>query len=73
MEKVSSTIKIHTQIISFLIIWAALVLITKSYSATDLWPVLKQVPLAISIYVVVGTIFVKWVWRWKIFQLLIPE
>lgn len=68
MEKVNSTIKIHTRIVSFLVIWVAIIFFTKSYSATNLWPIIKQVPLAISIYVVVATIFIKWIWRWKIFQ-----
>lgn len=68
MEKINNSIKIHAQIITFLIIWACVVLVTKSYSAVDLWTAVKQIPQAISIYAVAGIVFVKWIWRWKILQ-----
>lgn len=68
MEKVNGTIKIHAQIITFLIIWVLIILTTKSYSAVDLWPAFKQVPQAIAVYAILGIIFTKWIWRWKIFQ-----
>jgi hypothetical protein len=68
MEKINSTIKVYAQIITFLIIWALVVLITNSYSTNNFLPLFKRVPQAISIYAIVGVIFVKWTWRWKIFQ-----
>jgi hypothetical protein len=68
MEKINNTIKIHAQIFTFLIIWGALLLITKTYSTVDLWTAIKLTPHAISVYVVIGIIFTKWLWRWKLIQ-----
>ncbi len=68
MEKVNNTIKIHAQIIIFLIIWAIVLLISKTYSTIDLWSAIKQIPQAISGYVIVGILFTKWIWRWDLLQ-----
>lgn len=68
MEKVNNTVKIHAQIITFLIIWGVILLISKTYTTIDLWSAIKQVPQAISAYAVIGVIFTKWVWRWKVFR-----
>lgn len=65
MEKINNTIKIHAQIFTFLIIWAIILLATKSYSTIDLWTAVKQIPQAISIYAITGLIFIKWLWRWR--------
>lgn len=68
MEKINNTIKIHAQIVTFLVIWAVVLLITKTYSTIDLWTAIKQIPQAISIYAIIGIIFTKWLWRWQPFQ-----
>jgi hypothetical protein len=68
MEKINNTIKIHAQIITFLIIWGVVLLISKTYTTIDLWSAIKQVPQAISVYAIIGVIFTKWIWRWRIFQ-----
>lgn len=68
MEKINNTIKIHAQIITFLIIWGIVLLISKTYTTIDLWSALKQVPQAISVYAIIGIIFTKWLWRWPLLQ-----
>lgn len=68
MEKLNNTIKIHAQIIIFLIIWAAIIFLSKTYDTNDLWPAVKQIPKAISAYAILGVIFTKWVWRWPLLQ-----
>ena len=68
MEKINNTVKIHTQILTFLIIWAIILLVSKTYNPLDLWSAVKQIPQAISVYALVGIVFTKWIWRWKIFQ-----
>lgn len=68
MEKVNNTIKIHAQIITFLIIWGIVILISKTYSTVDLWMAIKQIPQAISVYAIISIIFTKWIWRWRLFQ-----
>ncbi len=68
MEKVNNAVKIYVQIITFLIIWATVLLISKIYSTIDLWSAIKQIPQAISAYVVIGIIFTKWIWRWNLLQ-----
>ena len=45
-----------------------MLLINKSYSTVDLWVAIKQIPLAISIYAIIGVIFTKWIWRWSPLQ-----
>lgn len=68
MEKINNTIKIHAQIFTFLIIWAGVILVTRTYSALDLWTAVKLIPQAISIYAIIGIIFTKWLWRWRFLQ-----
>lgn len=68
MEKINGTIKIYAQVLCFLIIWAAVVLASTSYSAVDVWAAIKKIPAAISIYALVGIVFVKWAWRWPILR-----
>lgn len=68
MEKINITIRTYAQIITFLVIWVLIIIITDSYSVNDFWPIAKQIPLAISISALVRFIFVKRIWRWKIFQ-----
>jgi len=68
MEKINNTIKIHVQIYTFLIIWVIVLLLNKLYSTVDLWVAIKQIPLAISVYAIIGVIFTKWIWRWQFLQ-----
>jgi hypothetical protein len=67
MEKVNNSIKAYTQIFVFLIIWGIILLSTNALTTFDLWDALKKVPQAISMYVLIGLVFTKWIWRWKIF------
>ncbi len=68
MEKVNNTIRIHAQILTFLAIWAIVLLVNSTYSTIDLWSAVNQIPLAISIYAIIGVIFTKWIWRWPPLQ-----
>jgi len=68
MEKVDNTVKIYAQILCFLVIWALVLLASNTVSAIDLWSAIKQIPVAISIYALVGIVFVKWCWRWRYLQ-----
>lgn len=65
MEKVNNTIKIHAQIVTFLVIWGVILLISKTYTTISLWSAIKQIPQAISVYAIIGIIFTKWLWRWS--------
>ena len=68
MEKINSTVKAYAQVLCFLIVWAAVVLASTSYTAVDLWAAVKKIPAAVSIYALIGIVFVKWAWRWRILQ-----
>lgn len=68
MEKVNTTVKIYTQIITFLVIWAVALFITDFYTSFDLKTALFKIPQAISGYVGARLIFIHWLWRWKIFN-----
>lgn len=64
----NNSIKIHAQIFTFLIIWGLVLFISRIYSTIDLWSAIKLIPQAISLYVAVGIIFTKWLWRSKFLQ-----
>lgn len=68
MEKVNNTIKIYAQVITFLLIWMCILLVTRSYSTIDLWTAIKHLPQAITVYAIICIIFTKWLWRWKPLQ-----
>lgn len=68
MEKVNNTVKIYAQVITFLLVWAIVLFLTKAYSTMDLWTAVKHIPQAITVYAIVAIIFTKWLWRWKLLQ-----
>jgi hypothetical protein len=68
MEKVNQTVQLYAQMITFLVVWVAVIVAAGIFSTVDLWAVVKSVPTAISIYAVIALVFTQWVWRWKIFQ-----
>jgi len=68
MEKINNTIKIYIQVITFLIIWVIVLLLTTGYSSVDVGAAIKKIPQAISIYVLLGILFTKWIWRWELLQ-----
>jgi hypothetical protein len=68
MEKVNNTVKVYVQIITFLVIWVGALFITKTNPTLNIWVAVKLIPQAISIYIVIGIIFKKWVWRWSLLQ-----
>ncbi len=68
MEKVNRTVQLYAQVITFLIIWAAAILVSGIFNPVDLWAAIKLVPSAISIYAVIALAFTQWMWRWRIFQ-----
>lgn len=68
MEKIDNTIKIHARIFIFLIVWGMALLITQPHPINDLWTAVMQIPQVFSIYTIMGTIFTKWLWRWKVLQ-----
>jgi len=68
MEKVNRTVQLYAQMITFLVVWVAVIIVAGVFNTVDLWAVVKSVPTAISIYAVIALVFTQWVWRWKIFQ-----
>ena len=65
MEKVNRTIELYAQILTFLAVWFLALIVV---APIDFLGALKLVPTTITIYAFIGIIFVKWVWRWSIFQ-----
>ena len=65
MEKVNRTIELYAQILTFLVVWFLTLIVV---APIDLLGALKLIPTAITIYAFIGVIFVKWIWRWPIFQ-----
>ncbi len=68
MEKIHSKFKVYAQVITFLVIWFALIWMSNLYPPFDPWRALKQLPLAISGYLLIRFAFIKWIWRWKSLQ-----
>ena len=68
MEKINREVHIHIQIIAFLIVWGAILIVAGLVSPFDLWGAIKEIPEAIALYAVISIIFIKWIWRWPIWQ-----
>ena len=68
MEKVNPTVQLYAQVFCFLLIWGLVLLITGTFSAFDAWSAAKRLPIAISIYALIGIGFVRWCWRWKVLR-----
>ncbi len=68
MEKINSKIKLYFQFGSFAIIWLMLLIFSGVTSLFDLVNIVKKFPQAVTIYIILALIFVKWSWRWRIFQ-----
>ncbi len=68
MEKVNGNIKLYAQIITFLLIWIAILYAAGVFTAFDFWSAAKKIPLAIAVYAIIGIIFTKYLWRLSILQ-----
>lgn len=68
MEKINNTIKTYAQVITFLIIWAIVLLVSNVFNTIDIWTALTKIPIAISIYALIVLWFIKAGWRIKILQ-----
>lgn len=68
MEKINNTVKAYAQFITFLVIWAVIAFVTKTYQTNDLLNILKLIPQAITGYLFVAFLFSRWIWKLKILQ-----
>ncbi|MEN9551965.1 MAG: hypothetical protein RI935_342 [Candidatus Parcubacteria bacterium] len=68
MEKINNTVKVYAQFITFLVIWAVIAFVTKTYQTNDLLNILKLIPQAITGYLFVALLFSRWIWKLKILQ-----
>ena len=68
MEKINNTVKAYAQFITFLVIWAVIAFVTKTYQTNDLLNILRLIPQAITGYLFVAFLFSRWIWKLKILQ-----
>lgn len=67
MKNIRKELSIWVQLVTFVLIWIVILLITK----TDLkinWEAIKKLPDVITVYAVLYFIFSQWLWRLPIFQ-----
>lgn len=68
MEKVNNTVKAYARIITFLVLWGILLLTSGLFKSFDILKALGQIPQAVTIYIFIGLVFRKWIWRWSFLQ-----
>jgi hypothetical protein len=68
MEKVNNTVQLYAQVITFLVIWAIVILVSGTLAPFELWTAVKAIPTAITMYAFAALIFVKHLWRLRVFQ-----
>lgn len=68
MEKVNHTVQLYAQILTFLLVWVLVLFVSGIIVPIDLMTAIKSIPTAIGIYAFIGVVFVRWIWRWRIFQ-----
>jgi hypothetical protein len=67
MKNIRKEIFVWIQLVAFVIIWAAVLLV----SGTTLeigWEAIKKLPNVVTIYVLLALIFTNWAWRLSIFK-----
>ena len=57
-----------TIILPAIIIFSLIVIISQDINNLELWPTLKLIPLTITVNIVLWMVFIKWCWRWRIFN-----
>jgi hypothetical protein len=68
MEKIDSTVRIHIQLIGFAVVWGAFILLSQPLPISNLWDAIRVLPEAVTIYVILGYVFIKFLWRLPLFQ-----
>ncbi len=69
MEKVNTTVKAYAQILTFLVLWIALVVYAAGpETSVTLRFALARLPQAVTAYVAVGLLFTKLLWRSSLIQ-----
>jgi len=63
MEKINKTISVNIQIFTFLSTWAIVLLASGVFAKFSYLSALANIPMAISVYVILRIVFVKWLWR----------
>lgn len=67
MEEFRKNILLHIRLGGFLLIFTAVLFFTET-QFKFYWEAIKQIPNAVTIYVIIELIFVHWAWKWKIFS-----
>jgi len=67
MKNIRKEIYIWIQLVSFVAIWVAILLMSNS-DLTIGWEALKKLPDVVTIYVILALLFTKWAWRLPIFK-----
>jgi len=68
MEKINSAVRIHVQLIGFVIVWSAIVLLSQPFPIANLWEAARLLPEAVTVYAVFAFLFIKLLWRLPILQ-----
>lgn len=67
MKNIRKEIALWAQVLTFLVIWVVILLISRVELKVN-WEALKKIPDAIAAYSILLLIFARWAWRWAIFR-----
>ena len=68
MKGIRKTAFIWLQLIALLVIWAIVLLVFYNKPDPDIWKAIVRLPTAVAVYSVLLFVFVKWLWRLRIFR-----
>lgn len=67
MRNVKEEALLWVRLISFVVIWAAILFVTRTGLSIN-WEALKKLPDVVTVYVILAFAFTKWFWRMSLFQ-----
>jgi hypothetical protein len=67
MKNIKSEAILWIQLVSFVVIWAAILYFTGTDLAIN-WEAVKKLPDVVTVYVIFSIVFAKWLWRLRIFK-----
>ncbi|NIQ16774.1 MAG: hypothetical protein GTO02_21030 [Candidatus Dadabacteria bacterium] len=68
MQKINRNPNLYIQLGIFALVWGVILIATDILSASNLTPIAKKFPIAVTIYMIIVLVFTKSLWKLSIFQ-----
>jgi hypothetical protein len=68
MERINRAVAIYAYLLTFLLIWGIVLLVSHWIEPLTVVTALQRLPVAVTLYAFAGIAFTRWIWKWKCWQ-----